>query len=85
MAVFKEATLGADEMVIIDCEGKQYTLSKEEVEDALVANGQMCEFCLDEGEVSTDGTDSSGNIERGVNVQKCICKVDSGDDRSDDV
>lgn len=44
-----------------------------------------CEFCGGEGEVSVDGVDTDGNIERGVNTQKCICKVDNGDDRSEEV
>jgi len=44
-----------------------------------------CEFCGGEGEVSVDGVDTDGNVERGVDTQKCICKVDNGDDRSEDV
>lgn len=39
----------------------------------------VCEFCLGTGEVTEDGRDSDGNIERGVNTRKCLCQMGDGD------
>ena len=36
---------------------------------------EVCEFCLGTGEIIEDGRDSSGNIERGVNSRRCVCRV----------
>lgn len=43
-----------------------------------------CVDCEGTGTVSCDETDGSGNIERGVGTQKCLCKVDDGPDRDDE-
>lgn len=37
---------------------------------------EVCAFCLGDGEVSTDETDSDGNVEQGVGTQKCVCRID---------
>jgi len=42
---------------------------------------EVCEFCYGEGEVSTDESDGEGHIMRGVGTQKCICRIEDGDDR----
>lgn len=34
-----------------------------------------CVECGGTGEIATDGTDLDGNVERGVNTQKCLCRV----------
>ena len=36
---------------------------------------EVCQYCLGTGWVSTDETDSDGNIERGVGRAKCICQL----------
>ena len=41
---------------------------------------EVCAYCLGTGEVVTDGMDSSGNIERGVNSQRCICQIRDDDE-----
>lgn len=43
-----------------------------------------CDICEDTGEVSCDGRDSSGNIERGTEVRKCECRIVEPDDYNDD-
>lgn len=37
---------------------------------------EVCAFCLGDGEVSTDETDSDGNVMQGVGTQKCVCRID---------
>ena len=35
---------------------------------------EVCEYCLGEGTIPADATDLDGNVERGVDNRKCICK-----------
>lgn len=44
-----------------------------------VIGEEICEFCLGEGEVSTDERDRDGNWERGVGTQRCICQLSEPD------
>lgn len=39
----------------------------------------LCEFCLGDGVVDTDETDSDGNVARGVGSAKCICQIHDED------
>lgn len=35
----------------------------------------ICEYCGGTGEIPADETDESGNIMRGVNLEKCGCMI----------
>lgn len=39
-----------------------------------------CEYCGGTGEVSTDETDESGNVMRGVGTRKCECRLNDQED-----
>lgn len=46
---------------------------------------QICEFCLGEGEVSTDERDTDGNWQCGVGTKKCVCQLkEDWNDRTED-
>lgn len=35
----------------------------------------VCEYCLGEGTVSVDETDSDGNVSAGTGTEKCMCSI----------
>lgn len=48
-----------------------YSITAEQLEDFLIEDGQMCEFCFDTREIIEDGVDADGNVERGTVTRKC--------------
>lgn len=62
-----------------------YEITQQQLIDLLIEDGQLCEDCYDEGEVSTDESDGEGHIMRGVGSQRCHCKSRDEDDRDDDL
>lgn len=49
-------------------------INENDVPNEAIVPIKVCAFCHGEGEVSTDETDSDGNVARGVGTQKCICR-----------
>lgn len=37
---------------------------------------QACDYCKGTGEINTDEVDESGNIARGVNTERCSCRIE---------
>ncbi len=62
-----------------------YKIMEDRLIDFLIEDGQMCEHCLDEGEISTDESDGEGHIMRGVGSRRCECKAPDPDAGRDDL
>lgn len=78
-------TPGDEPTLHIESYHGSYTITQKQLIDLLIEDGQMCEDCYDEGEVSTDESDGEGHIMRGVGTRKCHCKNRDEDDRDDDI
>lgn len=83
-ATFKPGTEKHGEPVLhIEGYNGSYQIPQQLLVELLIEDGQMCEDCYDEGEVSTDESDGEGHIMRGVGTRKCHCKNRDEDDRDD--
>jgi hypothetical protein len=59
-----------DKILIVGTNGA-YTVTAEQIANLLIEDGQMCETCHDDGEISTDESDGEGHIMRGVGSAPC--------------
>lgn len=76
---------GEEQTLFIESPHGNYTITEEQLINLLIEDNQMCEYCHDEGEVSTDESDGEGHIMRGVGSRKCECKLsEPDDDRGDE-
>lgn len=75
---------GEEQTLFIESPYGTYEIKESQLINLLIEDGQMCEDCNDEGEVSTDESDGEGHIMRGVGSRKCICKIPEPEDNRDD-
>jgi len=78
---------GEEQTLFIESPYGNYTITEKQLIDLLIEDNQMCEHCLDEGEISEDESDGEGHIMRGVGSRRCICKEpdhDADEDRDEE-
>lgn len=76
---------GDPQTLFIESPYGTYTITEDQLINLLIEDNQMCEYCNDEGEVSTDESDGEGHIMRGVGSRRCECKAPDPDEGRDDL
>lgn len=65
-----------DILEIEDAEGNRYSLTDGEIEQMLIENGQLCEHCLGEGEVTAmERVWPNEPHMAPIGTEKCICRL----------